>query len=79
MQRQVLFAAVDIAHQLHQRHGAGGADSQAVILRPGERLQPADRGHERDDGLPLEWHILRAEEFTILGLWLRLNDYISGQ
>lgn len=79
MQRQVLFVAVYIAHQLHQRQGAGGADSQAVVLRPGERLQTAHRGQERDGGLPLNRHILRNKERTVLGLWLGLNSYILGQ
>lgn len=79
MECQVLFIAVDIADQLHHWQGAGGAHSQTVVLRPDERMKPADRRHERDDGLPLDRHILRAEEDTILGLWFFLNDYITGQ
>lgn len=78
VQRQVLLVAVDVAHQLHQRQGAGGAHSQAVVLRPRERLQPADRGQERDDGLPPNRYILRPEEKPVVALGLRLYDYISG-
>lgn len=78
VQSQVLFVAVDIAHQLHQRHGGGGAHGQAVILRPGERLQTADRGHERDDGVPLNRNILLSEELITSGFWLGLDDYICG-
>lgn len=76
VQGQVLFVAVYIAHQLHQRQGAGGAHGQAVILRPSERLQTADRGHERDDGLPLNGNILLPEELILPRLWLGLDDYV---
>lgn len=76
VQSQVLFVAVDIAHQLHQRQGGGGAHGQAVILRPGERVQTADRGQEGHDGVPFNRNVLMSEEPIVPGAWLDLNNYI---
>lgn len=79
VQRQVLFVAVHVAHQLHQCQGAAGAHGQPMVLRPGERLQSGHRRHERHDRLPFKRRSLRARERTVRRLRLRLDNNITGQ
>ena len=70
----VLPAAVDVAQQLHQRHGAGGWDGDAVVLSPCHRLYSTQRADQRHHGVPLQ-HRSQIRAGHVVGFGLGLKNH----